>query len=78
MGMQEDNPLVGAAHRVLGGMMAASRCVSAGLILALTPAVAAITGQAVCGCQTVPARSFPCPRVPEGVKRQHALWELWL
>jgi hypothetical protein len=36
-----------------------------------------IIGHVACGCQRVPAQRFPCPREPEGVKRQHALRKLW-
>jgi hypothetical protein len=57
-------------------MIAASRRVSAGLTLALSSDMAAIIEHVACGCQTVLARRFPCPRVLEGVKRQHALCEL--
>ena len=57
-------------------MIAASRRVSAGLILALSSDMAAIIGYAACGCQTVLVQRFPCPVEPEGIKKQHAVCEL--
>ena len=62
----------------MGNMIAASRCVSACLTLALAPDMAVIIGQAACDCQTVLARRFSLPSRTRRSKRQHALGELWL
>src|SRR5262244_3752898 len=59
-------------------MIAASLRVSAGRMLAWSSDMGQIIGYAACGCQMAGAWPFPCPGEPEGVKRQHAVCELWL
>ena len=47
--------------------------VSAGLMLALNSAIAAIVEHVAYNCQIVQAQCFSCSGEPEGVKKHHAL-----